>query len=367
MSVENKIKELLVRSGSQLTEATDGDKTQPSQGSSQKASFTNIATGEVKPSISTSKDTTIVAKSSGDATKPKQGDSKDAEVDEVDLNNTVGANAASSVSKDSTIKPKTAGDVTSPKQGSSDIKLPEEVDISLQIDSIFGEDLSEEFKTKATSIFEAAVIARVNSEMSKVIDRLEEQADIQLQEQLSEIVEKVDSYLSYVVEQWMDENALAVENGLRTEIAEDFISGLKTLFQESYIDIPEEKFDLVGELQQYNEELETKLNEEIEKNIEVSVELAELKRQQIFEEQTKDLAATEVEKLRKLVEGIAFDTEELYSEKVSVIKENYFPKQGKQSPERTLVEESNVNSANFETNDVMSIYAQAISRSAKAR
>ena len=147
------------------------------------------------------------------STKPKQGDSKDAEIDEVDLNNTVGANAASSVSKDSTIKPKTAGDVTSPKQGSSDVKLPEEVDISLQIDSIFGEDLSEEFKTKATSIFEAAVIARVNSEMSKVIDRLEEQADIQLQEQLSEIVDKVDSYLSYVVEQWMDENALAVENG----------------------------------------------------------------------------------------------------------------------------------------------------------
>lgn len=341
MSVETKIKELLERSSDQLTEA---------------AQSTTIASGDVKPVVTTSKDTTVVASCDCDREKqPKQGSSEDPDTEELDMTDTVGAKASASIKKDTTIK------------ATVESTSSEDFDISTQIDSIFDETLSEEFKAKATSIFEAAVIARVNHEMEKVIDSLEEQAEIQLQEQKDALVEKVDSFLNYVVEQWMDENALAIENGLKTEISEEFISGLKKLFQESYIDIPEEKFDLVGELQHDNEELETKLNEAIEQNISVASELAELKRQKIFEEQTKDLAATEIEKMRKLVEGVGFDSEELYSEKLSVIKESYFPKSSKVSPETVLIEEHNATGATFDDGSTMDVYVQALSRSIKAR
>ena len=200
-----------------------------------------------------------------------------------------------------------------------------DVDVSAQLNSIFGEELSEEFKAKATSIFEAAVIARVNHEMEKVTAKLEEANANQLKEYTESLVEKVDSYLNYVVEQWMDENALAVESGLRTEIAEDFITGMKELFKEHYIDIPEEKYDVLADLQAKNEELSSKLDEAIEKNVETSKELSSVKKASIFEEQTKNLTSTEVQKLKKLVEGVDFESEDLYREKLAVIKENYFP------------------------------------------
>ena len=246
-------------------------------------------------------------------------------------------------------------------------KFEESVDISSQLNSIFGEELSEEFKTKATSIFEAAVIARVNSEMEKVAAQLEEQTATQLEEFKTTLVEKVDGYLNYVVEQWMEENQLAVESGLRTEIAEDFITGMQKLFKEHYIEVPEEKYDVMQELQTRSEELETKLNEAIEENMAATKELAELKAAIIFEEQTKDLAATEVEKLQKLVEGVSFDNADLYREKISVIKENYFPKAAKTSPEQVLIEDSSTAPATFDDNSVMSKYVSAISRSVKSR
>ena len=246
-------------------------------------------------------------------------------------------------------------------------KFQESVDISNQLNSIFGEELSEEFKTKATSIFEAAVIARVNSEMEKVTAKLEEQSTQQLAEFKETLVEKVDGYLNYVVEQWMEENQLAVENGLRTEIAEDFISGLKSLFKEHYIEVPEEKYEVLDELQTKSEQLETKLNESINDNVVLAKELSALKAAKVLEEQTKDLAATEVEKLKKLVEGVDFESEDLYREKVSVIKENYFPKTAKTSPEKVLIEERNATGATFDTNDIMSKYVQAISRTVKTR
>jgi len=153
---------------------------------------------------------------------------------------------------------------------------------------------------------------------------------------------------------------------LRTEIAEDFITGLKTLFKEHYIEVPEEKYDVLDEMQKNADALESKLNETIEQNVAMSKELADVKRAQVFEEQTKDLAATEAEKLKKLVEGVDFESEDLYREKVSVIKENYFPKAAKTSPEKVLVEESGTNPAAFDDN-TMSKYVQAISRTLKTR
>jgi hypothetical protein len=236
------------------------------------------------------------------------------------------------------------------------------------LDSIFGEDLSEEFRTKATSIFEAAVIARVNNEMEMVTSRLEEQTATQLVEFKEALVEKVDGYLNYVVEQYMEENELAIESGLRTEIAEDFIQGMKTLFKEHFIEVPEEKYDVLDELQAKSESLQSELDESITHSIELAKELNALKASAILDEQTKDLAATEAEKLKKLIEGVDFDSEDLYREKVSVIKENYFPKTSKQSPEQMLVEESGTNpSAFIDNNSMMSRYVDTLSRTIKTR
>lgn len=367
MSVEQKIKELLTRVSDkqQLTEQSQG----------------TIAEGEIVAAANTAaaatkKDTSKAAAAStaGDTTQPMQGSSEKASAaahTEDDTN--LGAKAAASVSKDTTL-PTSKGDAKSAKvpnmeeeQKDGEAITEEEADISGQLNLIFGEELSEEFKTKATSIFEAAVIARVNNEMEKVTAKLEEQNEQKLVEFKESLVEKVDSYLNYVVEQWMEENQLAVESGLRTEIAEDFISGLKTLFQEHYIEVPEDKYDVLDDLQTKSESLEAKLNEEISKNVAVAKELAELKAAKIFEEQTKDLAATEVEKLKKLIEGVDFENEELYREKVNVIKENYFPKVTKASPEKVLVEEASANTAAFADTGSMSKYVQAISRTLKTR
>lgn len=370
MSVENKIKELLSRANGeqQLTEE-----------STENLAAAGMADTGAKAASNAKKDTSkaSVAATAGDTTAPKQGSSQDASftsVDEDEAN--LGAKAAAAVSKDTTL-PTSKGDAKSVKvpameeeQVEGEVIAEEQIDadIQTQLNSIFGEELSEEFKTKATSIFEAAVIARVNSEMEKVTAKLEEQTATVIAEQKEAMVEKIDSYLNYVVEQWMEENQLAVESGLRTEIAEDFISGLKTLFKEHYIEVPEEKYDVLDELQSKADELTAKLNEAIEQNVSVTKELSELKRQAVFEEQTKDLAATEAEKLKKLVEGVDFENAELYREKVAVIKESYFPKTAKTSPEQVLVEESGTNSAAFtENNDVMSKYVQAISRTIKTR
>lgn len=385
MSVENKIKELLSRkSGEQLTEAAES---QPMQGSSQKATFETmpgLAGAGKAASAKMSKDgsKSAAAGNAGDKTNPKQGDSKDApfsEMEEDDEN--IGAKSAAAVSKDSSLKP-TMGSEAQPMQGDSkkatyskaqyqeeaesDEEVIQEVSIKDELNSIFGEDLSEEFRTKATSIFEAAVIARVNSEMEKIVEKLEESNAQQLLEYKEVLVEKVDSYLNYVVEQWMEENQLAVESGLRNEITEEFITGLKGLFQEHYIDVPEEKYDVIEDLADKVDSLKEELDESINDNIEMAKQFVELKKAVIFAEQTDGLADTEVDKLMKLVEGVDFESEELYAEKLAVIKENYFPREGKKSPEQVLIEGTATGST-FEDNGVMSKYVQAISRSIKSR
>lgn len=366
MSVEQKIKELLTRVS---------DKQQLTEESQEAVAEGEIVAAATKAAAATKKDSSksAAAATAGDTTQPMQGSSEKASFtshDEDDQN--PGAKAAAAVSK--APSPDMKGDAKSVKtpameenQEEGETITEEDADISNQLNLIFGEELSEEFKQKATSIFEAAVIARVNNEMEKVTAKLEEQTANQLIEYKEALVAKVDDYLNYVVEQWMEENQLAVESGLRTEIAEDFISGLKTLFTEHYIEVPEEKYDVLDDLQVKSEELEAKLNEEVSRNVAISKELAELKAAQVFEEQTKDLAATEVEKLKKLVEGVDFENEELYREKVNVIKENYFPKAVKNSPEQALVEEAGTNPAAFTENGSMSQYVQALTRTLKTR
>ena len=365
MSVEEKIKEMLNRKGNKqsLTEE-----------SKENLAAAGIADIGAKAAASMSKDTSKsgVPANAGDKTQPMQGSSKKATFDTRDEDDSnPGAKVASGISKNTLT---TKGDAKSAKVQSMEstetadeaITEEQDSDISSQLNAIFGEELSEEFKSKATSIFEAAVIARVNSEMEKVTTMLEERAEQQLVEFKQELVDKVDGYLNYVVEQWMEENEVAVESGLRAEMAEDFIQGLHTLFQEHYIQVPDEKLDVVEELETTAEELQSKLDEEIAKNIATSKELASLKAAVIFEEASKGLVDTEVEKFKRLVEGVEYDSDDLYRDKLAVIKENYFPKLGKPSPEKMLIEESTAPQAVFNDN-TMSRYVQALSRTVKSR
>ena len=376
MSVESKIKQLLERvdAKSSLEEAD--------------------AMGAAK-----GKDSSIPAANSGDAASPKQGDSEGASYEERDeKEENQGAIAAKGITQN-TIKMKgpvggtpdfkTVGDLASAvnqpnSKGNVPVGEEEEVEgeviaedevqapAAIDLSPIFGDDLSEDFKAKATSIFEAAVIARVNSEMDKVAASLEEKYAADVAEYKDGIVEKIDSYLNYVVENWMKENELALENGLRTEIAEDFMAGLKVLFKEHYIEVPEEKYDVIGELQAKAAELESKLDEAIGHNVDLNKEVTSLKRQAVVEELSKDLADTEAAKLGKLLEGVDFENEDLYREKVSVIKENYFPKNAitegtSQSvqAQQTLTEETDVPTEFTNGSSVVSAYAKALSRSIK--
>ena len=202
------------------------------------------------------------------------------------------------------------------------------------------EGLSEEFKQKATTIFEAAVHAKVVDEVNA---RMEEQAKEQeagSQEFQKELTEKVDGYLTYVVEEWMKENELAIERGLRSELVEDFMYGLKTLFTEHYIDIPEEKVDMVDDLFTKVEDLETSLDEEINRGVELQKELAQFKKDGALKVATKDLADTDSEKISKLAEGIEFENTEQYIEKLNVLKESYFPKSEAVTSEITEADET---------------------------
>jgi septal ring factor EnvC (AmiA/AmiB activator) len=159
-----------------------------------------------------------------------------------------------------------------------------------------------------------------------------------------ELVNKVDAYLSYVAEQWMEQNVVAIEAGLRTEVTEDFIAGLKVLFQENYIEVPEEKYDVLGEMQAKIEELTSQVNESISEAVELKKALTESKRDAVFVKVTADLAQTESEKLRGLIEEVEFDSEELFEQKLTVIKNNYFPKNVVEtaaiSDEQPIVEET---------------------------
>jgi hypothetical protein len=244
-----------------------------------------------------------------------------------------------------------------------------EIDVKEDIEAIVnGEDLSEDFKTKASTIFEAAVSAKVLSEVNQRIEELETSYKKEItdakEEHLSTITEKVDGYLNYVTEEWMKENELAVEKGIRSELVEDFMTGLKNLFTEHYIDIPEEKVDLVDDLFEKVEELEQKLDESINTSVDIKKELAEYKKAETLREVSEDLADTEKEKLGKLADGIDFEDKSQYSEKLEVIKENYFPKQQSETITEELenTEEEQQDSSESSTDPVMKRYVSSLTR-----
>ena len=218
-------------------------------------------------------------------------------------------------------------------------------------------DLSEDFKANAASLFEAVVTARVAFEMQEIEEALTEEAANALVELHEELINDVDGYLTHVAEQWLADNEVAIETGLRAEITEDFISGLKTLFEESYIEIPEEKYNVLGEMQAQNEALIEKVNEVMEEANELKKELEESKREAVFVKVTADLAQTEAEKLHGLVEDVEFENETIFEKKLNVIKTNYFPKS---SPTSVVVESDAV--ITEEVSGTMLKYAEMIGR-----
>jgi hypothetical protein len=212
--------------------------------------------------------------------------------------------------------------------------LKEDIDALLQ-----GEDLSEEFVSKATTIFEAAVMSRVEELAEEVEAQLHEQFEQAVEELKEDFAAKIDDYLNYMVEEWMKENELAIESGLRAEIVEDFIGGLKNLFAEHYIDIPEEKVDVVQEMADKVEELEAKLNEEIQYSIQVRKELNEQKKIQAVQAVCEGLTQTQVEKLKSLAESVEFTTEEEVAEKLITLKEAYAPSNNVKPAQKSALEE----------------------------
>ena len=237
-----------------------------------------------------------------------------------------------------------------------------EIDVKEHVDALIaGEDsLSEEFKTKAATVFEAAI----KSKVKEIAEEMQADFDKKLTEETSkskdELVEKVDSYLAYVVEEWMKENELALERGIKGEIAEDFISGLKKLFEDHYIDVPDEKYNVLEDQSSQIEELKNKLNESIEKNVELTKENGNFKRQDIIDEASKDLAETQKEKFSKLAEEIDYKNEEDFKTKVATVKESYFGKKETSSEIDDVAAESNQD--NPDLTNAMAAYSAAISK-----
>ena len=403
MSVENKIREFLAkgREVGQLSEelqeldekadnlspnSKPGDTSAPTQGSSDanpeqddlsgKGNKEGGLTSEVGKAASAKakKDGTLPA-GNGAKEAPSNFENEANTEDSVNNDSSKGVVAQEEVASEEEVISEDEGteeEVEVVAEEEEVVAEDQEEEVVAEEETLFGQDikglfeseeeLSEEFKTKAAGIFEAVVTARIANEMETIEAELKEEAQLQQETFKEEMVEKLDSFLSYVAENWMKENELAIERGLRAEITEDFISGMKTLFAEHYIEVPEEKYDVLGEMQDKIDSLETKLNESLEEKIQVVAEKQNLQKQAIISEASADLTLTEAEKLAKLVEDIEFGGTEIFTEKVAVVKENYFPKQGQQDSEDKM--EDTVEGLTTD-NSYISRYAQAISQSAK--
>ena len=259
---------------------------------------------------------------------------------------------------------------TNPESFDGEPIAEEEVKDQVQVEVDFKDDLkalvneeatlSDDFKQKAETIFEAAINAKVNAEIDRLEEKYNEEVSEEIEATKKDLVEKVDSYLNYVVEGWMEDNKLAIQNGLRTEIAEDFMNKLKDLFTESYIQVPEDKVDMVDELADNVEELEAQLNDSTERSIQMAEELELYKRDFIIREASKDLAETQVEKLKGLAENVDFEDEETFAQKVAQLKESYFAKTSKTQEEIIEDDDAPV----VETSGSMDSYLKAIKKTA---
>jgi hypothetical protein len=265
-------------------------------------------------------------------------------------------------------KPDTEAGVTKAATPGQTLKVEEqekeeEMDLSDDVKALIGDEkLTEEFKTRAATIFEAAVKSKVNEAKKKIQTSYEEKLKEEVNSTKAELVEKVDSYLNYVVEEWMKQNELAVERGIKGEIAEDFISGLKKLFEDHYINVPDEKYDVLEDQASKIETLEKKLNEQIENNVKLNSEIGKLTRQDIVDAVSAELTDTNKEKFNKLAEEIEYSNAEEFRKKVTTIKESYFNTKKEISSNSEIDNVAEGETTNVDLSNAMTAYAAAISK-----
>jgi len=313
----------------------------------------------VKPTDSNPDATKKVKQVSGDAQQKSQGaadpmpklSGHNTKLEEVDSEETVEAKDESSEEiKEDEVKEEVVNE-------------EETIDVSADVEALTADEgLSEEFKSKAATIFEAALKSKVSEMKKKMNASYEQKLKEESESAKSELVEKVDSYLSYVVEEWMKENALAVERGIKGEIAEDFISGLKKLFEDHYIDVPDEKYDVLEDQASKIEDLEKKLNEQIEKNVELNKENGDLVKQDIIDEAASSLTDTQKEKFNKLAEEVEFSNSEEFKSKVNVIKESYFGAKQEVKQENDIDNVAVGEDTNVDLSEAMAAYTAAITK-----
>ena len=258
--------------------------------------------------------------------------------------------------------------VAESEESSEEVVEEESIEVSIDEDIealISGEELSEEFQEKARTIFEAAIQAKA----SEISEQLTASYEEKLVEEVATIKEelsgRVDSYLEYVADEWMQENALAVENGLKTEMTESFLGGMKSLFEEHYVTIPEEKYDVIESMVDKLDEMEGKLNEQINKNVALNRRLAESAADVIFADVTEGLAQTQKDKLTSLVENVEFESENAYREKLETLKESYFPTNTAQRDQSENLSEEQSNSDYQPVSGLMEHYVKTLNRVSK--
>ena len=269
--------------------------------------------------------------------------------------------AGDGLAKESVCKDEKEDDEKLKEEEKEDEKIKEHIDALTQ-----NEDLSEEFKEKAATVFQAALTERNNAFKERLQKKNEEEIQKKVNEEVENLIEQIDNYLDYIVEEWMKENTLSVDKGLRLEIAETFIEKLKTLFEENNIDIPDVQCDVLEQKEKEMEDLNKQLDEHINKNIELKKTIEELTKSQILQEFVGDLTDTEIEKFNSLVQNLHFESEESFKNKVKIIKENYFPKENLNNSD-TLGEDValDVSDNTKDESPVMKAYADALSASLK--
>ena len=281
-----------------------------------------------------------------------------------------GASAAKKVSKAPVPSTKPSGASAKMEEteedGEETIEETPKYDFTEDVNALVaGEELSEEFRQRAATIFEAAVTARVNDEVKALQEAFEGTLSEEVETIKTELAEKVDDYLSYAAENWMKENALQIEHGIKTEMAESFFSGLKNLFMEHNFSVPEEKFNLLDGMAGELDDMEAKLNEQIDTNIALNKRIGEFVKMEIVNECATGLAETQKEKLASLAEGVEFETEEDFRNKVETIKESYFTRKAEVAAATEPTEEVSEPLVESTASGTMSKYVDAIARWSK--
>ena len=320
-----------------------------------------LAEAKIHGSETGAKDVTAHA-GAGDQSPVRQGDASPAQGDNQNPDNKrndVDDQKSAENAPTGTMNPKN-GDQSPVRQGNAVKGVKEDMDALFN-----GEELTEEFKEKATTIYEAAVMVRVNEEVARIEAEFEAKLEEAVAQNTEGLVEKVDGYLGYIAEQWMEQNEIALERGIKSEILESFVAGLKTVFEEHYIDVPEEKFDVLADMEDKVAALEAKLDEQVAANVELSKTISEAKRTEIVKQISEGLTDTETEKFLGLVEELSYEDAETFEAKVKTIRENYFTQKQNtivesvvtDTPVETLTEEKKV-----QVDPAMSAYLSALNK-----